>query len=79
VITQERREDKELPKNTYMKFFYVKELPKNMYFVISVPLYPKELITRGKTFLAWGEGEREIDAQKSGTSSFTKRQNTTTC
>ena len=53
MITQERREDydffyvKELPKNTYMTFFYVKELHKNTYFVISVSLYPMELITRG--------------------------------
>ena len=38
---------KELPKNTYMTFFYVKELHKNTYFVISVSLYPMELITRG--------------------------------
>ena len=37
-------------KNTYMNFFYVKELPKNTYFVISVSLYPKELITHGKIF-----------------------------
>ena len=53
MITQERREEydffyvKELPKNTYMIFFYVKELHKNTYFVISVSLYPMELITRG--------------------------------
>ena len=38
---------KELRKNTYMTFFYVKELHKNTYFVISVSLYPMELITRG--------------------------------
>ena len=63
-------------KNTYMNFFYVKELPKNTYFVISVSLYPKELYNYNswKVFLACGEGEREIEAQKSGTSSFTKRQ-----
>ena len=30
-----------------MTFFYVKELHKNTYFVISVSLYPMELITRG--------------------------------